>query len=375
MRHFCMATLLVSTALAAPAFAKDGYWYGSLTGGPSIFNQQDHKVVTGGVVATDPSVRTGTKTGYNINGALGYDFGLFRPEFELGYQRASLSSINGLDTTGIAVTGANGFASNVTGKVSVLSFMVNGLFDISSGDSKWTGYVGPGVGVAQVKNTDFAANGGAAFLSDSYSGFAWQVLAGLKRSISDNVDLNLGYKFFNAGKVNFVTTGGADLRTRVRTHNLQLGFTYNFGGAPKVVAPPPPPPPPPAVVEPVAPPPPPPPPPAAPPGPFIIFFDFDKSVITKEADAILQAAAKSYKDTGQMSLQLAGHADKAGTDKYNDALSARRADAAMKRMIALGVPANVIAESHFGESKPLVETADGVREPQNRRVEIAFPPK
>jgi OmpA-OmpF porin, OOP family len=374
MRTLCVAAILATSALSAPAIAKDKYWYGSLQGGPSLFQNQDHRVVTAGVPATSIAVTTNAKTGFNVAGELGYDFGMFRTGFELGYQRAGLGDVNNF--AGIAAVGTNGLNTGNAGNLSALSFMLNGLFDFGASDS-WTGSVGGGVGIAQYKASKFVTGTRAAFLDDSDTGFAWQILAGVRKAISDNVDLNLGYKYFNIPKINTVTTFGAPLRTKLATHSLMLGFTYNFGGeeasapAPVPVAAPEPAPVPAAVVE--APAPPPPPPPA--PGPFIIFFDWDKSVITPEADKILTDAAEAFKSTGQASLQLAGHADKSGTDGYNEALSGRRSSAAIKRLVALGVPESAISSSSFGEGKPLVDTADGVREPQNRRVEIMFPPK
>jgi OmpA-OmpF porin, OOP family len=370
MRTLCVAAILATSALSAPAIAKDNYWYGSLQGGPSLFENQNHRVVTAGVVGANTAVTTNAKTGFNVSGELGYDFGLFRTGFELGYQRAALGDVNNL--ANIAAVGANGTNSVASGNVSALSFMLNGLFDFGSSDS-WAGSVGGGVGIAQYKASKFATGTRAAFLDDSDTGFAWQVLAGIRKSISDNVDLNLGYKYFNIPKINTVASIGAPLRTKLATHNLMLGFTYNFGGeeaAPAPVAAPEPVPAP-AVVE--AAPPPPPPPPA--PGPFIIFFDWNKSLITPEADKILTDAAEAFKSTGQVALQLTGHADKSGTDVYNEALSGRRSSAAIKRLVALGVPESAISSSSFGEGKPLVDTADGVREPQNRRVEIIFPSK
>jgi outer membrane protein OmpA-like peptidoglycan-associated protein len=110
------------------------------------------------------------------------------------------------------------------------------------------------------------------------------------------------------------------------------------------------------------------------PGPFIIFFDFDKSNITPEAASILDNAAQAYSTTGQAQVMLAGHADRAGSDEYNMALSQRRADAAKAYLVGKGVPDAAVQTQAFGESHPLVETADGVREPQNRRVEITFGP-
>ncbi len=370
MRKLCVAAILASTVLSAPAFAKDDYWYVSLQGGPSLFENQNHRLVTGGVAAATTAVQTKSDTGFNVAGEIGYDFGAFRTGFELGYQRAGLGDVD--NKIGAAFVGGPGVNSVTSGNVSALSFMLNGLFDFAGGDSGWTGSVGGGVGVAQYKASKLATGILNPFLNDSDTGFAWQALAGIRKSISDNVDLNLGYKYFNIPKINVVASG-TPLRTKLATHNLMLGFTYNFGGeAPPPPPPPAPPPPPPAVVEQA--PPPPPPPPAAP-GPFIIFFDWDKSVITPEADKILQDAAEAYKSTGQVAIQLAGHADKSGTDAYNDALSGRRSSAATKRLVALGVPESAITSSSFGEGKPLVDTADGTREPQNRRVEISFPPK
>ena len=71
-------------------------------------------------------------------------------------------------------------------------------------------------------------------------------------------------------------------------------------------------------------------------------------------------------------IELAGHADRSGTVRYNQALSLRRAEAVAAELIRLGVPRPRITVQGFGESRALVPTADGVREPQNRRVEIVL---
>ena len=69
---------------------------------------------------------------------------------------------------------------------------------------------------------------------------------------------------------------------------------------------------------------------------------------------------------------MAGHADRSGTPQYNQRLSQRRADAVAAELVRQGVSRNEIMVTAFGESRPLVPTADGVREPQNRRVEIVL---
>ncbi len=370
MRNISLVVALATTALSSAAVAKDNFWYTSLKGGPSIAQKATHFNDSNANVAT-----INNKTGFNVAGEIGYDFGLFRSGLEIGYQRFGVGDVNNL--VNAPFIGANGINADGSGSSKVLSFMLNGLFDVSTGeDNGWGAQIGGGVGLAQVKASNYATGTRSPFVDDSHTGLAWQLLANLSKSISDNVDLNLGYKYFKAPKVDLIAANGSNLYSQHISHNLSLGFTYNFGGeaapapapVPAAVAPAPEAAPAPAPT----PEPAPTPSPVAAPGPFIIFFDWDKSVITPEAGAILKAAAQAYKDTGQSAVKLAGHADKSGTDAYNDALSARRSAAAKAYMVGQGVPADVIATESFGEGKPLVETADGVREPQNRRVEITF---
>ncbi len=377
MRRISLVVALATTALASGAFAKDQYWYSSIKAGPAIANTAQHTLDTGADAA-----KVDTGTGFSGAGEIGYDFGMFRTGFEIGYQSFGVNNV--LNQIGLPLIGAPGVNADGAGSTRALSFMLNGVFDVASGDSPWGAFIGGGVGIAQVKASNYRTGTLAPFVNDSDTRLAWQILAGIRRTLSDNVDLTLNYRFFNAGGIKLLTTNGVNLNSRLRSQALMLGFAYNFGGepaAPPAPPPPPPPPPAPAAVQEIAPPPPPPPPPApapapvAAPGPFIIFFDFDKSVITPEAAGILNAAAAAYKDTGQATIQLSGFADRSGTDAYNDALSARRSAAAKAYLVGKGLPAAAVATSSFGEGRPLVETADGVREPQNRRVEIVFPPK
>jgi outer membrane protein OmpA-like peptidoglycan-associated protein len=105
-----------------------------------------------------------------------------------------------------------------------------------------------------------------------------------------------------------------------------------------------------------------------------VFFDWDRDEITPQAAAILDNAAAQYQQCGQARVVIAGHADRSGPADYNVGLSQRRADNARAYLAGRGVPDGVMTTEAFGESRPLVETADGVREPQNRRVEITFGP-
>ena len=106
---------------------------------------------------------------------------------------------------------------------------------------------------------------------------------------------------------------------------------------------------------------------------YLVFFDWDKATLTPEARRIIATAAEEYKRTGAAKIVATGHTDLSGTPQYNLKLSERRADAVKAELVRLGVPATVITTIGKGEEDPLVPTKDGVREAQNRRVEIVIP--
>jgi outer membrane protein OmpA-like peptidoglycan-associated protein len=117
------------------------------------------------------------------------------------------------------------------------------------------------------------------------------------------------------------------------------------------------------------------PPPVAAPAPqkqmFIVFFEFDKSSLTADGRKVVDAAAAAFKQ-GKSGVAIAGYTDLAGSQQYNLALSKRRADTVKQGLVRDGVPAAAIDEKWFGKQNPRVPTADGVREPQNRRVEVTM---
>jgi outer membrane protein OmpA-like peptidoglycan-associated protein len=107
-------------------------------------------------------------------------------------------------------------------------------------------------------------------------------------------------------------------------------------------------------------------------GPYIVFFDWDKSDITPEAATILDSAIAAYGNCNNAAIRLAGHADRSGSDQYNMDLSTRRSDSVRAYLTSHGIPGAVVTSQGFGETMPRVATADGVREAQNRRVEITY---
>lgn len=105
---------------------------------------------------------------------------------------------------------------------------------------------------------------------------------------------------------------------------------------------------------------------------FLVFFDFDSAKLTDSARAIIEAAYNASQQVSIAMIEATGHADRAGADNYNLTLSERRAAAVKAELVRLGVAAGEVASLGKGEREPLRQTDDGVREPQNRRVEITL---
>ena len=238
MRTFALAMALASTALAAPAVARDHTWYAGVEGG--LIHIEDSKFdVSGDAISDrDDFLNLDYKTGLDLDIIGGYDFGLIRGEFEAGYKRASIDEVSFLNT---------GVASDSGGHVRAFSAMANALVDIGD-ENGLSGYFGGGLGLANVRyRLHFNEPGNVGNGSDSDRSFAYQAIVGVRHAVSDNIDVGVKYRYFVAPKLNFDIIDG-EAKTRFRSHSLLASLVFNFA----------PPPPPPVVVEPVAPPPPPP---------------------------------------------------------------------------------------------------------------------
>ncbi|HLY55639.1 MAG TPA: OmpA family protein, partial [Stellaceae bacterium] len=144
---------------------------------------------------------------------------------------------------------------------------------------------------------------------------------------------------------------------------LTLRYKFHPAPAPAVAAPPP---------VPAAQPTPPPQPKVEAQRSFQVFFDFDKSNITDAAAKVIQAAADAVKQGNVVQITVTGHTDTVGTAAYNQGLSERRAASVKTQLVTDGVAAGEITTVGVGKNGLLVPTADGVREPQNRRAEIVL---
>jgi outer membrane protein OmpA-like peptidoglycan-associated protein len=107
-------------------------------------------------------------------------------------------------------------------------------------------------------------------------------------------------------------------------------------------------------------------------GPYIVFFDWNGSDISPAAATILDSAIAAYANCGHAAVTLAAHADRSGSDAYNLDLSGQRNASIEAYLVSHGISAATITSHALGETMPRVATADGVREAQNRRVEITY---
>jgi len=103
---------------------------------------------------------------------------------------------------------------------------------------------------------------------------------------------------------------------------------------------------------------------------YLVFFAWDQADISPVAQAVLDQVHEDYLRGRPSRLVIAGHADRSGPEAYNVGLSERRARNVARALSERGVPEDSMNLEWYGETRPRVPTADGVREPQNRRVEI-----
>ena len=187
--------------------------------------------------------------------------------------------------------------------------------------------------------------------------FAYQGLAGLNYGLTQATVIFVNYRFANVRDTTFQPTSTVVLEgDEFQKHAATLGVRIALSGPATPVPAPAPATPAPVPLE----------------REFMVFFGFNRWTLSPQALATIKDAAGSVRASGSAAIRVIGHADRAGSIAYNKALSLRRAKSVEKALIAEGIDGEAIAISGRGESEPLVPTADGVRELQNRRVHISF---
>jgi outer membrane protein OmpA-like peptidoglycan-associated protein len=280
-----------------------------------------------------------TNGSYNIGwaagGMIGYDFVGPRVELEAIY-RDNYGSLS-----------INGVPGNLGVHATETAVKANALYDFNAG-GVLVPYIGAGAGVAFTRVYAF---------NDSVTSmqFAYQAMLGVGYNINPMFRVNLEGRYYGTTSPNYSGNGpGFSANASPSNNNISVlaSLQVKFG-APTVAAPPPAP-------------------PAAAAPSYMVFFDWDRSNLSEQALNTIRQAAGAYKTKGSARITATGHTDTSGPEAYNMALSLRRANTVKDALVREGVPATAIAVVGRGESQPLVQTGDGVREPQNRRVEIVI---
>lgn len=330
--HGAIIAASMSVCAAGAASANDGRhgWYFGLEAGATFASDADLE---------------GTPSSYSFDmgwagfAVAGYKFeDPLRLEIEVGLRDNNVDQRNGLDV-------ANGELRELTG-------FANLLWDRSSPDSAWGMVLGFGLGIDNARFKDHVGVDSREVVP------AVQGIIGLNYNVGDHWEYTLNYRLLYADVGAYETTIGINSligETDFVKHTITMGIRYGYDDPPA--------PPPPAA-------PPPPPPPAAAPKQFIVFFGFNKSNLTAEGQAVVTEAAAAAKAQGSARIVIVGHTDSVGSSAYNDELSWRRANAVKDELGRLGISGDAISASGKGETELMVQTGDGVKEPQNRRATI-----
>jgi OmpA-OmpF porin, OOP family len=337
----CLALTSIMTASSAKA---QTFYLGGEAGWSSLADQRDK------VPGLTPA-KSKFDSGYSLGARAGYELGPWRFEEEYIYHN------NGLNSLSTAVASAPG----VSGSRESHALMTNVLYDINPAlfNMSWpvVPHIGAGIGAVDVIDRARATGVGQVFNDNAWA-FGYQAIAGLRYNFTPNLALDLDYRYLATTDVTMHLPSAPKIKytTGYNTQNLVASLVYRFGPPPAPVVAPPAPPVPPPVARQV----------------FLVFFDWDKATITREGMAIVQQAAAAFRSGAPVQLQVTGYTDRSGSPGYNQRLSERRANAVADALGKQGVPRTQMTVSGRGENDNRVPTAAGVREPQNRRVEIVF---
>jgi len=353
-RNALLAATILALPVAAKAQAITGLYIGG-GAGVNIMQDEDAKASVPGF-GTVASGHLQSRVGPAFNLSLGYGLGNgLRVELEGDYRY-----------NGFSGTSNGGFHSG--GQEQKYGPMVNVVYDFVGLSPYVQPYIGVGAGYQWAKESNLHASGGGLTVNagtHTDGDFAYQAIIGAALPIpsAPGLSITADYRFMGlVGDRHYDGTlsgGGVTVPANIKldsnyNHAVMIGFRYAFGAAPM------------APMAPAA--------TAVPASPvsrsYLVFFDWDRADLTDRARQIVSEAASNSTKVQYTRLEVNGYTDTSGTPQYNQGLSIRRAQSVAAELVKDGVPKSAIAIQGFGETHLLVPTGQGVREPQNRRVEI-----
>jgi OOP family OmpA-OmpF porin len=352
--------LFAATALAAPLVFSHAAQAQPVTGpyiaggaGYNIEESPKAKDIYVNRVGQPDTARISLHNGWTGEASLGYGLGNgFRVEVEGDY----------FDNT-FAKTNYGGNQAVTSGQEQKYGAFINGFYDFNLGLPVFP-YLGAGVGYQFDDFDNYHTSG--IFINKTKGAFAYQGIAGLAFPITaaPGLSATIEYRFTalaTSRKYDGSYVGGGSAAFKVLSeynNSIQVGLRYQlFTPQPPAPAPAP---------APVAAPAP------APAKTYLVFFDWDKYNLTPRATQIISEAASDSHTNNTTTIDVSGYTDTSGTPTYNQGLSQRRAQAVAAQLVSDGVSQSEIEIHAYGETHLLVPTGPGVREPQNRRVEIVL---
>ncbi|HEV2300582.1 MAG TPA: OmpA family protein [Stellaceae bacterium] len=368
MNNRCLLGAGVALALALGGAQAQAQWFAGPSafyfGGEGGWTSLDSQSNNFGGTAGAPAF-SGSETfndGYNVGARAGYMMGPLRLEEEFSYRNNSINGQGapaGFPANGGGAAGGGAFGGNRTS----YAIMTNAIYDFNFG---WpiSPHLGGGIGLVDVHEGLNQASIGTVVGNDSWQ-FGYQGIAGIRYFFTPIFALDLDYRYLATTDASYTLSSNPKLGAYAGT-SMKSGYSsQNFVASLTILFGPPPPPP----VAPAAAPAPPPPPPQQ---VYLVFFDWDKYTITREGMQIVQKAAAAWKSGAPVQIHVTGYTDTSGSPGYNQRLSERRANAVASALVRLGVPRSEMVIRGRGENDLRVPTPPGVREPQNRRVEIIW---
>ena len=375
--------LLAATILAAPVALRaqpvDGLYIGAGAGGNLLQNETVRRITNG-----PANFGRGSDYRFDVGpvvvGSVGYGLAGLFPGSALGGLRFELqgayyqNKINRLKNGGAGGT----FETSAGGDEYKYGAFLNVLYDIPLNSFGFNSPIFPYVGVGggyvhdQFNNGHISAAGFnrpvTQFLRNTgqNDNFGAQAIAGFSFPLYDYVPglaLTAEYRFMaepggrSYKEQYFAPRIAVGTKQKFSSddfnHSVLIGFRYAFNTPTPPPAPVVPPPVQPAVAR-----------------TYLVFFDWDRADLTDRARQIVAEAAQASTRVQYTRIEVQGNADRSGTPAYNQRLSLRRAQTVAAELVRHGVPRTAIDIQAFGDTRPLVPTAPGVREPQNRRVAI-----
>jgi len=204
---FTVLLVVVLSIFATNSFAGNVYFSGS--GGLTIL--KNAKIKDG----TSNNSSINFDNGWNVGGAIGYDFGKFRTEFEIFHRNNNPESAEIL-----------GIELDVSGTVKSTSYLFNAIIDIEN-KSSFTPFLGAGLGIANLNLNNIELLG-VEIVDDSTTVFAYKFITGIDYAISPAFSVTADYSFFGTSDPKFEDVLGVDFKTEYHTHNINAGIKYNF---------------------------------------------------------------------------------------------------------------------------------------------------